>query len=67
MKKKIIETQVNANAEKTVDDLFGMLHQEGRIPASIEEMDAAIRKKAQKISADYADFRRLKTQLLKNL
>lgn len=30
---------------KTVDDVYGRLHQSGRTPVSVEEMDAAIRQK----------------------
>jgi antitoxin PrlF len=30
---------------KKVDDVFGLLHQAGKKPASIEDMDAAIKQK----------------------
>lgn len=32
---------------KKVDDVFGLLHQPGKKPVSIEEMDAAIKQKIQ--------------------
>lgn len=32
-------------ATKKVDELFGILHKPGRKPVSVEEMDAAIRRK----------------------